>query len=159
MGGYSKFVVVEVPITVTLDAYTASDVVGGTLTSDEIPQLRGGGALEWVRVVDDADQSEPFLLYVFTSAPSTIADSAAHAPTEADWLKCIGKISIEAADYDASGSDCCAFTDAVDTTTARPICFDNLATGRLYFRLVANASTPDYVAADDLTIHVGLWLL
>jgi len=154
----ARFKIVEVPITVTLDAYDASDVVGGTLTSDAIEQHQGGGQLEWVRVVDAASQSEPFLLYVYNSAPSTIADAAAFAPVLADLLKTIGCVSIAGADYDASGDDAYALTDAVDVKTGRPICFDNLATGKLYFRLVANASTPDYAAADDLTIHVGMWV-
>jgi len=153
-----RFLIVEVPITVTLDAYDASDVLGGTLTSGAIDQIEGGGQLEWVRVVDAASQSEPFLLYVYDAAPTTIADAAAFAPTLADLLKTIGCVSIAAADYDASGDDAYALTDAVDVKTGRPICFANLLTGVLYFRLVANASTPDYAAADDLTIHIGMWV-
>jgi hypothetical protein len=153
-----RFKIVEVPIEVTLSAYTASDVIGGTLTSDDIPQYSGGGELAWVRIVDDADQSEPFLLYVYNSAPSTIADSAAFAPTEADWLLTLGCIDIPTANYDTSGSDCCAFASAKDRKTLEGIAFDNLPNGKLYFRLVANASTPDYADADDLTIHVGLWV-
>lgn len=156
---YRKFAIVEVPITVTLTAYEASDVVGGTLTSDEIPQEIGGGRIEWVRLIDDAAQSEPFLLYVYDSAPSTIADAATHAPTEADWGKTLGRISIATADYDTTGAERCAFTDAIDTTTGQRLCFPNLDNGRLYFRLVANASTPDYAAADDLTMHIGVWVL
>jgi hypothetical protein len=156
---YQKFLIVEVPITVTLTAYEASDVVGGTLESDEIQQFSGGGRIEWVRLIDDAAQSEPFLLYVYNAAPSTIADAATHAPTEADWLKTLGRISIANADYDTNGSESCAFTDAIDTTTSQRICFDNLANGRLYFRLVANAGTPDYADADDLTLHIGVWVL
>jgi len=153
-----RFRVVEVPITVTLNAYDASDVLGGTLTSDAIDQIQGGGQLEWVRVVDAASQSEPFLLYVYDAAPTTIADAAAFAPTLADLLKTLGCVSILAADYDASGDDAYSLTDAVDVKTGRPICFGNLLTGKLYFRLVANASTPDYAAADDLTIHIGMWV-
>lgn len=153
-----RFKVVEVPITVTLDAYTAGDVVGGILTSDAIPQLSGGGELSWVRLVDDADQSEPYLLYVFNSTPSTIANDAAFEPTEADWLKCLGVIDIPAANYDQAGSEGCAFAAAKDRKTLEGIAFDNLADGHLYFYLVANASTPDYAAADDVTIHIGLWV-
>jgi hypothetical protein len=154
----ARFKIIEVPITVGTSAYDASDVVGGTLTSDAIDQYQGGGRLEWVRIVDDDSQSEPYLLYVYNAAPSTIADAAAFAPTEADWLKTLGCISIAAADYDASGDEACAFSDAVDAKTGLRICFDNLPTGKLYFRLVANASTPDYTAADDVTIHLGMWV-
>jgi len=153
-----RFKIVNVPITTATSAYDASDVVGGLLTSAEVPQYAGGGELSWVRLVDDADQSEPYLLYVFKSTPSTIADGAAFAPLEADWKKCLGCISIPAANYDQAGSEGCAFAAAKDVKTLEGIAFDNLTTGFLYFYLVANASTPDYVAADDVTLDIGLWV-
>ncbi len=147
--------IIEVPITVTLDAYAAEAVVGGLLTSDAIPQLSGGGYIAWVRLVDDATQAEPYDLYVFDALPSTIANGATWAPLEADWLKCIGQIDIAAADYNTTGSEAdCAFVAAKDVKTDDYIWFDNLTTGRLYFYLVANGSTPDYADADDLTMHI-----
>lgn len=150
-----KPVIVEVPITVTLDAYTAEDVVGGLLTSDAIPQLKGGGYIAWLRLVDGATQAEPYDVYIFNDTPSTIADSAAWAPLEADWLKCIGQVDIAAADYNTTGSEAdCAFVKAVDVKTDDYIWFDALPTGKLYFYLVANNSTPDYAAAVDLTMHI-----
>jgi len=150
-----KPIIVEVPITVTTDAYSAEDVVGGLLTSDAIPQISGGGYLAWVRLVDDATQAEPFDLYVFNAVPSTIANDAAWAPLEADWLKCIGQIDIPATAYNTTGSEAdCAFVKAVDVKTADVVWFDTLATGRLYFYLVANGSTPDYADTNDLTMHV-----
>lgn len=147
--------IVEIPVTVTTDAYDDGDVVGGTLTSDEIPQLVGGGYIAWVRLVDGATQAEPYKLWLFNAAPSTIADAAAHAPTEADMLKCIGVVDIAAADYNTSGTEAdMAFVAAKDEKTEDAIMFDTLASGRLYARLVANGSTPDYAAAADLTLHV-----
>lgn len=150
------FEVVEVPITVTLNAYTANDVVGGTLTSDAISQIAGqGGYIHWVRLVDDASQKEPFYLYVFAAAPSTIANDAAHAPTEADWLKWLGTIEIAAADYDENGAEAAALVPGKDKATEDFVFFPALANGRLYFRLVA-VDTPDYADADDLTLHIGI---
>lgn len=147
--------IIEVPITVTLDAYTAEDVVGGLLTSDEIPQLSGGGYIAWVRLVDDAMQAEPYDLYVFNSPPSTIANDAAWAPLEADWLKFLGQIDIAAADYNTTGSEAdCAIVAGKDVVTDDYIWFDNLPNNRLYFYLVANNSTPDYADANDLTMHI-----
>lgn len=151
-----EFEVVEVPVTVTLNAYTANDVVGGTLTSNAISQVSGqGGYISWVKLVDDADQKEPFYLYVFSEAPSTIANDAAHAPTEADWLKWLGTIEIEAADYDANGADAAALVPGKDKATEDFVFFPALANGRLYFRLVA-VETPDYADADDLTLQLGI---
>lgn len=145
--------IIEVPITATTNAYQAEDVIGGTLTSDEIPQFSGGGYIAWVRLVDADDEKAALRLYVYNAAPSDIADTATFAPTEADWLKTLGCIDIPAADYDASGSDACVFAAGVDRKTTKEIWFDNLPAGRLYFRLVAVA-TPTYTAAADLTLHV-----
>src|SRR3990167_1692499 len=97
---------VEVPITVTLDPYTALDVVGGTLTSDAVPQLKGGGYIYCLRLIDDEAQAEPYTLYVYSSAPSAIADGDAYTQTVADALLCIGKIAIATADYDTTGTLC-----------------------------------------------------
>lgn len=152
-----KFIIADVPITVGTSAYTAGDVVGGTLTSAALPLYEGCGELAWVRLSDAADQKEAYTLYVYNSNPSVIADDAAFAPTVADWAKTLGRISIAAADYDASGSYACAFSDAIDTTTLQNIPFDSLAKGVLYFRLVA-IDTPDYAAATDLVLSVGMWV-
>lgn len=155
--------IVEVPITVDTDAYTANDVVGGSTTGyltfdSPVPQISGGGYIAWVRMVDDSGQAEPYLLYVYDSVPSTIADDAAFAPVEADWLKTLGVIDMPAASYDATGDDSMIMVEGKDRKSTGPIYFDTLDTGKLYFRLVA-VDTPDLVAADDLTIHVCLMLM
>lgn len=149
---------IEVPITVTLDAYTANDVVGGTL-SCEVPQAKGGCWIYAVKLIDDATQAEAYTLYVFNEAPSTIANDAAHAPTEADWLKYIGKIAIAAGDYDTSGTeaDCALVYGLGGSQTSNFVHAETLPDGYLYFRLVAGA-TPDYADADDLTMYVGLYI-
>jgi hypothetical protein len=151
---------VEVPITVTLDAYDATDVVGGTLTSDAIKQAKGGGYINCIRLIDDACQAEPYTLYVYKSAPSAIADAGAYTQTVADALLCIGKIAIAAADYDTTGSACdMAFVYGLGgTQTSSFIFFEALAGQSLYFRLVPSA-TPDYAAADDLTLHICLMVM
>jgi hypothetical protein len=151
---------VEVPITVTLDAYTALDVVGGTLTSDAIPQLKGGGYIYCLRLIDDAVQAEPYTLYVYQSAPSVIADGDAYTQTVADALLCIGKIAIAAADYDTTGTACdMAFVYGCGgAATSSYVMFGALAGRSLSFRLIPSA-TPDQAAADDLTLHVCLMLM
>ena len=154
------FQVVEVPITVSLDAYTANDVVGGTLSSNAITQITGnGGFIAWVRLVDDATQAEAYTLYVYSENPSTIADGDEFVPTEADYLKEIGKIDIAATDYNTAGTEAdCARVMAKDTITDDVVYFPLLPNGRLYFRLVPSA-TPDYADADDLTLHIGLFAM
>lgn len=156
-----KLQIVELPITIgSLDAYTDNDVIGGTLTSDAIEQVKGGGYVAWARLVDDAEQSEPLRVWLFNAAPSTIADDAAHAPTEADFLKWLGTIDIAAADYTTVGSGAqAAFVEGKDVTTGEFIWFDALASGTLSARLVAYGDTPDYADADDLTLHLGLMVM
>jgi hypothetical protein len=149
---------IRVPVTVTTGAYTAGDVVGGTLSCD-VPQLKGGGYLQAVRLVDDEAQAEPYKLWVFDAAPSTIANDAPHAPTEADYLKCVGVIDIPATAYRTDGSEAdCAFAAGIDEKTEREVFFANLSDGKLYFRLVA-VETPDYADANDLTLHVCVLLM
>ena len=149
---------VEVPITVDTDAYTANDVIGGTL-SCAVPQTVGGCFVYAVKLIDDATQAEPLTLYCFKSAPSTIADDAAHAPTEADWQKYIGKIAIAADDYDTNGSeaDCAIVYGLGGSNTAIHVHADALPDGKMYFRLVAD-DTPNYADADDLTLYVALYI-
>lgn len=145
--------IVEVPITVTTSAYTAEDVIGGTLTSGTLTQYAGGGYIAWVRLVDDDDEKAALRLYVYREAPSTIADAAAFAPTEADWLKTLGCIELAAANYDASGADACIVAAGIDRMTKQEIMFDSLPAGKLFFRLVCDA-TPTFTDANDLTLHI-----
>ena len=149
--------VIEVPITVTLDAYTAGDAVGGLLTSDSIPQIKGGGYIAWVRLYDAAAQSEPFKLWCFYDAPTTIANDAAFTMVAADWAFWFTTIDIAAADYDATGDDVCAMVCGKDTLSDDYHMFPYLADGVMYFYLVPSA-TPDYAAATDLTMHICFML-
>jgi len=147
-------VLIEVPITVTLDAYTANDVVGGLLTSDAIPQIKGGGYISWVRLVDGANQAEPYHLYCYTSTPSTIANDAGFVPLEADHLLNFTILSIAAANYNTTGTEAdVAKIVGKDKDTGDYHMFPVLPTGKMYFYLVAQ-DTPDYAAAVDLTMHI-----
>lgn len=157
-----RFKVVEVPITVATDAYTAGDAVGGLLTSDEIPQVEGGGYIAWVRLVDDAKQSEGYDLWCYYETPSTIADADPYIPTEADLLKVFTVIELPAADYDSTGTGSAEAyhvrADGKDKTTGEYPMFPSLEDGKMRFYLVPGA-TPDYADADDLTMHIGYMLL
>jgi len=149
--------VVNVPLTVTLDAYTAADVVGGRL-SCVVPQIAGGGFIAWVRLVDDADQAEGYDLHCFYQQPSSIANDAAWAPTEADRLKHFTTINIAAGDYDQSGADASVISDGKDKTAGEYLFFPPLSDNVMYFYLVAS-DTPDYAAADDLTLDICFMVL
>ncbi len=148
--------VVEVPITVSLDAYTANDVVGGPLTSDQIEQYAGGCYINWIRLIDAADQAEAFQLYCYNAPPTTIADAAPFALVAADFAKLITVIDIPAANYSQDYSALAwARFHGKDVTTDEYHVFDNIPSGHmsLYLRCV---DTPDYAAITDLTMHLGL---
>lgn len=136
---------IDVPLTVTLAAYTALDVVGGLITIN-VHSAGGGGVLRQLSIIDDADQKEPFSLYLFDQLPSTIANDAAFAPTVADLKKLIAKVAIAALDYETLNSNAYALKTGLDIEFSAP-------DGNLYAYLVAG-DTPDYAAAGDLTLRL-----
>jgi hypothetical protein len=152
-------VMVNVPITVTLDAYTQYDVVGGLLTSAAVPQIKGGGYIAWGRLTDGATQAEPYILYCYYKTPSTFADSAAFVPLEADHLKLFTTLNIPAANYLTTGTEAdVAFFSGKDIVTGEYHMFPALETGKLDFYLWSQL-TPDYAAAGDLTLDLCIMVI
>jgi len=141
------FRTVSKELTVTLSAYTAGDVVGGLLTFD-ISDGSGGGIVNTIRMVDEDSQAEPYTLYFFNDAPTTVANDAAYATnvTVADLRKCIKVVSIAAGDYVTLNG-----FDYVHKALSQPLIFNG--NGKLWAYLIAG-DTPDYANAD--TLWIGL---
>ncbi len=155
--------VVNVPLTVSLAAYTAGDSVGNdatdiALVSAKIGQIFGGGYIAWVRLTDAADQTEDYELWCFYQQPSAIADAATYVPLLADTQKLFTKIAIATADYDQTGADSFVFADGKDLKTGEFHNFPELSNDLMYFYLVCG-TTPDYVAVDDLTLDICVMVL
>ena len=153
---YGKTITVEKALTVSLTAYTASDVVGGLLTFN----LDGNtgelsGTIRRIRLIDDANQKEAYKVYIYQTAPSTIANDAAFAPTVADLKKMIDIVDIEATDYTELNSNAIAIVGGFGDN-AMGIDFDS-TDGNVYVYLVA-VDTPDYAAATDLTMYLDAWV-
>lgn len=149
-------IIVNVPIVVTLDAYSQYDVVGGLLTSEAVDQIKGGGYISWGRLVDGATQAEAYQLYCYYLTPSTIANDAAFVPLEADHKKSFTVLDIPSANYLTTGTEAdVVFFHGKDMTTGEYHHFPNLATGTLMFYLYAQG-TPDYAAVGDLTLDLCL---
>lgn len=146
---YNRTVTSQLALTVGTDAYTAGDVVGGLLEFDVV-ESGGGGVVGQIEIADDHDQKEPYKLYLFNAAPTTIADDAAFAPTIADLKKLIGIVEIAAADYSTINSNAWAQVRDINI-------WYSAQTGTLYGYLVAD-ETPDYNAATDLTITLTAWV-
>lgn len=140
-------------ITVTLDAYTAGDVVGGLLEFD-ISDGSGGGVVNAIRMVDEDSQAEPYSLYVFNDKPTVIANDAAFALTVADMRKLIAVVPIVAGDYVTHSTFDYVHLNLTDSAVlGRPLIFNG--NGKLWAYLVAG-STPDYANADTLWIGMDV---
>lgn len=145
----NEIVRVSVTPTITLDAYTANDVVGGLMTFSGVGGSGGGGFIRSVLVVDDADQSEPYTLYIFNDEPSAIDDDAAFAPTVADLGKLVTTVDVAAGDYTSVNSSGWALLGGHEDA-AMEVAFYGPT---LYMYAVAG-DTPDYASADDLRFTI-----
>lgn len=153
MAGHGQFQVTRThdeSLTVDTDAYSANDVVGGLLTLNIAKSSGGGGLLRRIILVDDHNQSEPFTLYLFDATPTSFADDAAFAPTNADLEKLIGTVAITAGDYVTVNSNGYAIVDDIDLEF-------NPLDGNVYAYLVCG-ETPDYNAATDLHLRLFYWI-
>lgn len=55
-------------------------------------------------LVDNSGQNQPVDVFFFNTMPSFNTDHVAWAPTPADMLNCIGKVSLVAGQYSAAGA-------------------------------------------------------
>jgi hypothetical protein len=154
--------VVNVPLTVSLAAYTAGDSVGNdatdaALVSASVGQIdRGGGYIAWVRLTDAANQAEAYKLWCFYEQPSAVVDAAPYVPLLADLQKLFTKIAITS--YDQTGADAGALSHGKDIVTGEYMMFPHLTNDRMYFYLVCD-DTPDYAATDDLQLDICFMVL
>ncbi|HEB26683.1 hypothetical protein LCGC14_1923570 [marine sediment metagenome] len=137
---------------VTLAAYTANDVVGGLA---KVFYATGGGALlRGVSIRDTAQQDEPYIIHIYRSEPSTIADSAAFAPTVDDADLETGTVTVAATDYvtDPGSTYSKAYVAIPDGNNEIP----ESSAGTFYVYLQCT-TTPDYAAVGDLKVEFNYW--
>ena len=142
----SKPLTIDVELEVGTDAYTAVDVVGGLLTF-AVDSPTGGGILNSVMLIDEDNLSEPYKLYLFDAAPSTIADDAAFEPTIADMRKLVAVITLSS--YTTINSIGYCYVGDINQVIGQ------LASGNLYGYMVPDA-TPDHTNADALYLRLGM---
>lgn len=142
--------------TITLNAYTAGDVVGGLMTFDVSAPRPASGEIRKIVITDDHNQSEQYTLLIHNDTPSTIANDAAYAPTIADLNMIIDEVVVATADWSTWNSNGIAIIASYENVAMR-IPF-HTPDGNLYVYAVAT-DTPDYAAADDLvfTMTVEVW--
>ena len=142
------FIKSSVVPTLTLAAYVAKDCVGGLLTfAVNTNSYSGSAVIKRVWITDAAIQDEAYSLHLFDASPAAAArtDADECVQVAADLAKKIVTYTIAAADYQTFAGD-----SIVSYEKDTAIVFDG---ANLYGVLEATA-TPDYVAVDDLTVHL-----
>lgn len=135
--------------TVTAGAYSANDVVGGTLTFNGVSK----GILRAVTVVDQAKQTGAYQLVLFDTVPTTIADNATFDIADADLLNVIGAVHIT----DTAGADKFDFTDNkiyMRQGLNIPLKSDEAAQA-IYGFLIA-LGTPTFAAVTDVQVQLHI---
>lgn len=135
--------------TVTAGAYSANDVVGGTLTFNGVSK----GILRAVTVVDQAKQTGAYQLVLFDTVPTTIADNATFDIADADLLNVIGAVHIT----DNAGADKFDFTDNkiyMRQGLNIPLKSDEAAQA-IYGFLIA-LGTPTFAAVTDVQVQLHI---
>lgn len=131
--------------TISTDAYSADDVIGGLLEF-VVASAGGGGVLQQVLLVDAAEEAAALGLYLFSGMPSEFEDGDPFEPTADDLAMLVGVVALKADDYETVNN--LAYQQVGNIGLVYTV------HGRyLYGYLVAGA-TPDYDAADDLAIKI-----
>ncbi len=131
----------KVTPTVTAGAYSTNDVVGGLLT---FSGLRNG-TLQAITICDNATQAVNYLLVLFESAPTTIADNATFDIADADLDKIIYQDSL------TSASERQAFTDN-SYHYLYGLSVPLWSAGGTVYGFLITTSTPTYAATSDITV-------
>jgi hypothetical protein len=148
-----KTQVIKVTPTLTVHAsYVTGDYVGTSASAMEFASASNIG--EWTGtivdavLIDYAVQSIATELWLFSSAPTPPADSAAWSISDADAAKCIGVVAFPAASYYASAlNSVCRAGNVVMPFKA--------TSGSIYGCLVTRGS-PTY-ADGDLTVRLTIF--
>lgn len=146
--------VVELSITptITAGAYSIGDVGGSLLSFDftTIPnytaELWSGAQIQSVNIYDDANQKIGCKLYLYKSAPASIADNAAFAPSYADLKKTIGIATFVPGDYSTVNSNALALKGGLQINF--PI------TSTVLYAFLVFDGAPTYAGTSDLTIEI-----
>ena len=137
-----------VPVISAASAYVAKDCVGALLTFPINTNSYSGSAIIRRMTITDADVEDAVLsLHLFNASPAAAArtDSDECVQVAADLAKKIVTLPIAAADYqDFTGDSIASYELNV------PIVYN----GTAIYGVLECTATPEWTAADDLTIHL-----
>lgn len=140
--------IVRVTPTVTAGAYSANDVVGGTLTFPV-----GSGILRAVTVVDQAKQSGALQLVLFDALPTDIADNGPYDIADADLLKIIGAVHLT----DTAGADKFDFSDnKIYMRQGLTIPLKRADSSAAIYGFLIALGTPTFAATTDVQVQLSI---
>lgn len=145
MGNWVKKI--ESTPVITAGAYAANDVVGGLikLDLDGVPD-GASGYLHSIVVSDKNNIKTALKVHFFTSAPASIADNAAFAPTYAEIKKRFAVIAVGAADFTSIST----YAQAIKDGLRNSFVTDSATADSLWVYVTCDG-TPTFSATDGLT--------
>lgn len=153
MSSINKSKFYDVTPVITAGAYSANDVVGGLLTlTGIVEQAYRTGIIQTAILVDAAKQEAETDLFLFDSEPSSIADNAAEAFTDADMNKCVGVITLSTYTTNANNSI------AQNNNIGNLVQALNSGTDRTLYGYLVTRGTPTYGSTSDLKLRIGILL-
>lgn len=139
--------ILRVSPTVTVGAYSANDVVGGTLTFTGI----NSGILRAVTVVDQAKQAGALQLVLFDTLPTDIADNGTFDIADADLLNVIGAVHLT----DTAGADKFDFTDN-KIYMRQGLSIPVKRVGAAIYGFLIALGTPTFAATTDVQVQLHI---
>lgn len=148
----NQVVTISVTPVISTGIYAIGDSIGSlfafdfTTVAGYVAGLWRGAVIRALRVFDDDNEKAGCTLYLFKSAPTTVADNAAWAPSYADLKKFSSRVAIATGDYTTVNSNAFVLQEALDIHLG-------VSSTVMYGILVATG-TPTFSAVSDLTIEI-----
>lgn len=146
---FNRSVRISIPLTVSLSAYAANDVVGG-LIKVPFKGYGNGGEIRHITVADDDNVKAPLSFYFFRSLPTSILDNSAFAPAFEDLKNLMLVVEVAASDYRVLNSNAWAIKNDINTTV-------DPESDTLYVYAVTTA-TPTYSTTSALEVSFTMWV-
>jgi hypothetical protein len=150
--------VVTVTPTVDTAIYASGDRIGSIMEfTNALDDSSGTATIQSVTIVDKAAQSSILQILFFNDLPTVAsADNAALNITDAEMAaKCIGHVSVVAADYFALSASSVACVRNINLLVTSVKSSTN-TTGKSIWGVIRSGGTPTYTSTSDLVISVGL---
>lgn len=150
--------VIQSTPTVSTSIYASGDQVGTLMElQNAVDDSSGTATIVSVSLHDKASQSSILQVLFFNDAPTvTSSDNAALNISDAEMAaKCIGHVSIVAADYFALSASSMACVRNVQLVVNSVKSATN-TTGKSIWAIIRSGGTPTYASTTDLVLSVGL---